>query len=65
MATDAKKQPQPDPIDQFRDCLTDMVVVAEKLLPVCESTADLLGVMKLAVSNDGQLKMLSQRVFGE
>jgi hypothetical protein len=59
------KQTEVDPLEQFRGCLEDMVAVVDKVRTTCESTEDLLGVMKLALTNEGQLKLLYREVFGE
>lgn len=44
--------------EQFRDALKDLVTIGEKLAPWCRTTAELVDVAKLAVDNDGQLRML-------
>lgn len=52
-----------DKIEKFRASLEDLSVVAEKLLPVCPATADLLGMVRLAMENDGQLRLLMATVL--
>jgi len=44
--------------DSLRSSLQDVVSLVEKLLPICDSTEDLLEVCKLALENDAQLKLL-------
>lgn len=48
--------------ESFREALKDVVDVAEKLSSFCPSTADLVEMCQLALSNDGQLKLLISQV---
>ncbi len=44
--------------EQFRESLRDVVLVGEKLASHCGSVDEFLGVCKLALDNDGQLRLL-------
>ena len=44
--------------DAFKDSLRDVVAVAQKLQHCCKTVEDLIGVVELAISNDGQLQLL-------
>ena len=46
------------PDEKFREGLLDLVAFAEKVAPVCVTVADLIGMCSLALSNDGQLRLL-------
>ena len=52
-----------NPEDQFRDSLKDVIAVVEVLTPFCKSVDDLIGVCRLALSNDGQLALLMGKVY--
>lgn len=45
-------------VDQFRSSLEDIVAIAEKLAPYCKTADELIGMSKLAIENDGQLRLL-------
>ena len=49
--------------DAFRKSLEDVVLVAEKLAPLAERTEDLVGMLKLAILNLGQLRMIIELVI--
>ena len=49
---------QNSPEELFRDSLADVVKVAEDLEPICSNVGELIQVCSLALSNDGQLKLL-------
>lgn len=51
-----------NPIDTFRDALEAVVEIAQALHPDCDTVADLVGVVELAMANDGQLRILMGRV---
>lgn len=51
-----RKAPQQE--EGFREALKDVVAVVEKLAPYCQSFDDLVSMVKLAVENDGQLRLL-------
>lgn len=44
--------------DSFRESLKDVVTIAEKLAPYCQTIDDLVSMANLALENDGQLKLL-------
>lgn len=46
------------PEESFRSSLEDLVAIAGALAPCCDSVADLVGMIELALTNDGQLKTL-------
>ncbi len=51
---DEKKTPE----QLFRDSLEDLITVAGALVGHCDSIADLVGMMELALTNDGQLSVI-------
>jgi len=46
----------------FRESLQDVVVVVEKMLPLCPSSSDLLDILALALANEAQLRLVLQQV---
>lgn len=44
--------------DSFKASLEDLVLIAEKLLPYCTDVNDLIEMIKLAQSNEGQRKLV-------
>jgi hypothetical protein len=48
--------------DSFRSSLEDVVTIAEKLSGHVETTADLAAMCRLAIKNDGQLRLLMEAV---
>ncbi len=40
------------------DNIRDTIVIVEKLAPFCRTPDDLVGMLKLALTNEGQLQML-------
>lgn len=48
--------------ESFRKALEDVVTIAEKLADICPSSGDLTELCKLALTNDGQLALLMDRV---
>ncbi len=42
----------------FRNSLEDVITIAEGIKEHCISVQELIGVCKLALDNDGQLRML-------
>ena len=64
----AEQQPPRQPPTQdevlrsFKDSLADAVAIVEKLVPVCGSVDDLVGVLKFALNNDGQLRLLLKEI---
>ena len=57
METPKKSQEQ-----AFRESLQDVVVVVEKMLPLCPSSSDLLDILALALANEAQLRLVLQQV---
>ena len=52
-------------LEKFHSCLTDIVAVCEKLSSHVTSLEDLVGMINLALENQGQLKMLFTIVMGQ
>lgn len=48
------------PEQSFRSSLEDVVVVLEKLSPFATSPEELAGMVRLALENEGQLRLLFQ-----
>ena len=48
--------------DQFRDNIRDMLAVLECFAPICKTPDDLVGMLKLALVNDGQLQLLLNKL---
>lgn len=48
--------------EAFRSSLEDVLEVASKLSSHCNSVEDLIGVVQLALANDGQLRLLMATV---
>ncbi len=44
--------------ESVRKSLENLVELAELLLPYCDQVTDLVGMAKLAMVNDGQLKLV-------
>jgi hypothetical protein len=57
-----KISPQ-DVEETTRKVMEDVVMIAERLAPLCSSVADLVGMCRLAVENDGQLKLLMRVIY--
>lgn len=51
------------PEHAFRDDLESVIAVLEGLVPDCPSVDDLLEVLRLALKNDGQLKLVMKKVM--
>lgn len=45
-------------LNQLRDALKDAITLAERLLPFCPTTEEMLSVLTPALDNDAQLKIL-------
>lgn len=52
------KPTQEDIESSFRSALTDTAAVAEKLAPHCKTIEELVDVVKLALTSDGQLRLV-------
>lgn len=46
----------------FRSSLEDSIAILRRLSPKCDSVADLVGMLELAVQNNGQLTMLMEEI---
>lgn len=44
--------------DSFKKSLEDLIPIAERLAPYCEKVSDLVGIIELALSNQGQLRLI-------
>ena len=53
---------KPSAEDGFRDSLKDVLVVADKLSLSCLSVEEMIGMVQLALENDGQLRLLMAMV---
>lgn len=49
----------------FRRSIEDVILIVNKLHPVCSTFEDLVGVLELSLNNDAQLKLLMQQVLGK
>ena len=56
--TDARRPATEETEASFRSSLEDVVTITEKLSPYCRTVEDLLGMVRLALENDGQLHLL-------
>ena len=58
-----EKPPSPAEIEaSFRQTLDDLVPVLQKAATYCGTVEDLLGMVRLALKNDGQLRWLMRIV---
>lgn len=48
--------------ESFRKALEDVVAISERLAPLCPGTEDLTELCKLALTNDGQLALLMDKM---
>lgn len=56
-------QVTPEDIEaSFRSSLQDVIEVAKRLSPHCESVDDLVELLELALTNDGQLRFVMGKV---
>lgn len=60
MALPAEKTPSP--LDSLREVVEGTAELATALSPYCSSTADLVGMLELALANDGQLRLVAELV---
>lgn len=49
----------------FRSSLTDLITITQKLIPHCDSLEDMRGMVELALTNDGQLKLLMNLIVSK
>ena len=57
-----QRTPQQDMESKFRDSLQDVVIVAERLAPYCKDVEELLGMLRLGIESDGQLRLLMGKI---
>lgn len=57
------KPSQADIEEQFREQLDDLVQIGTKLAAVCSSVTELVELMELARTNDGQLRLILSQVL--
>lgn len=48
--------------DKFRDSLGDVLVVCERLAPVCRTVEELVTMLRFAVESDAQLRLIMGKV---
>ena len=48
--------------EQFRDNISDLLAVLRCFAPHCKTPDDLVGMLELALKNDGQLALLLDRL---
>lgn len=48
--------------EQFRDNIRDLIVILERFAPLCKSPDDLVGMLRLAISNDAQLALMMKEL---
>ncbi len=53
------------PEDSFRSSLEDVLTITEKLAFLCQNMDELNGMLKLALDNDAQLRLLMQQVLDQ
>ncbi len=49
--------------EAFRESLKDVAAIMESLTPVCSDVKDMAEMIRLAVQNDGQLKLIMKIVI--
>ena len=59
------EQKQPTLEDGFRAALEDVVKVLEGFAPHCGTFEELVGICRLALKNDGQLKLMMDHLTKE
>lgn len=63
-STVTSQQPQePTFEEKLRELLRESIIVIQELVPICGSVDDLVGMMKLALENDGQLNLLASKLM--
>jgi hypothetical protein len=60
--TNSKSGKEEEILDAFRSDLESVLVVVKALSSVCCTPAEVAGVVQLALSNNGQLKLLVEKV---
>ena len=64
MAEPAIKMQREDDFDtKFRGALQDVLETTRKLAPYCNSVDDLIDMLELALTNDGQLRMVIGKII--
>ncbi len=59
------KEKQESVEESFKSTIEDLVLISTKLKPFCESIQDLIGMLNLALENNGQLKLLINLVTAQ
>lgn len=54
-----------DPMEEFKESLSGVVVLTQALKPFCQSLDEVVEMASLALSNEGQLKLLMKLVSGK
>lgn len=49
--------------EKMRENLMDLSNLLERLAPLCDRTDDLIGVVRLALENTGQLRILMKTIM--
>lgn len=63
MPTQEQNQvPQPTAEDSFRSSLEDVILIIEKLAPHAKDLDGMMGMLKLALTNDSQLGLIMHMV---
>lgn len=52
----------PSPLDSLREVVEGTAELATALSPYCSSTADLVGMLELALANDGMLSLIADLI---
>ena len=55
---DIIKDKQSEVEASFHSSIQDVMVIAQKLLPHCRTVEELIGMVGLALENEGQLRLL-------
>lgn len=58
MATSINSEKMAEAEDAFRGSLEDVIAIAEGLSKHCKNLTELVGMSKLALENDGQLRLI-------
>lgn len=62
MVSSTKSDKETEAMDAFRGDLESVLVVIKALSNVCATPAELAGIVQLASTNDGQLRILMEKV---
>ena len=53
---------KPSAEDRLQSSLKDVLVIAEKMSPYCTTVEELIGIVRLAIENPGQLRIILELV---